>query len=45
MLAALGVFFTDSNLPDLFVAVVMGVLGITASIRVVRKAKSELHSL
>lgn len=42
MLAALGVFLTDSKLPDLLVAFAMGVLGITASFRVIKKARSEL---
>lgn len=42
MLAAIGVYFTNSNLPDLFVALIMGILGITAAIRVIKKAKSEL---
>jgi Co/Zn/Cd efflux system component len=45
MLAAIGVFETNSNLPDLFVAVVMGMLGITASIRVLKKAREELKPL
>ncbi len=42
MLAALGVFVTDSKLPDLLVASIMGILGITAATRVIKKARSEL---
>ncbi len=42
MLAGLGVYITNSNLPDLFVAIIMGLLGITASLKVFKKARSEL---
>ncbi|MDB5792916.1 MAG: cation transporter [Massilia sp.] len=42
MLAALGVFHTGSGLPDLFVAGVMGVLGLTAARSVIVQARSEM---
>ena len=44
MLAALGVSLTHSNIPDLLVALVMGILGLTASVRVARQACKELRS-
>lgn len=42
MLAAAGVFGTQSGWPDLLVAGVMGVLGLTAATAVVRQALTEL---
>ena len=45
LLAALGVFVIDSKLPDLCVAFIMGVLGITASLKVFKKARSELKEI
>lgn len=44
MLAAAGVFGTQSGWPDLLVAGVMGVLGLTAATAVIRQALSELAS-
>lgn len=43
MLAALGVFGTGSGWPDIVVACVMGVLGITASRTVMRHARAEMR--
>lgn len=42
MLAALGVFGTGSGLPDIAVAGVMGVLGLTAAKTVIKQAQGEL---
>lgn len=42
MLAALGVFGTDSAWPDLFVAAVMALLALSAGFTVVRQARREL---
>ncbi len=44
MLAALGVFKTGSGLPDLFVAGVMGVLGLTAARSVMLQARGEMNA-
>ncbi|GMV69551.1 MAG: hypothetical protein AMXMBFR76_19900 [Pseudomonadota bacterium] len=44
MLAALGVFGTGQAWPDLLVAAVMGVLGISAAWAIVRQARSELRA-
>jgi Co/Zn/Cd efflux system component len=43
MLAALGVFGTGSGWPDILVACIMGVLGITASRSVIRHARDEMR--
>jgi len=43
MLAAGGVYTTQSSLPDLAVAFVMGVLAFTSGISVIRHAQSELQ--
>jgi Co/Zn/Cd efflux system component len=43
MLAALGVFGTGTAWPDLAVAVVMSVLGVTAAVSVLRRASAELR--
>lgn len=43
MLAALGVFGTGSGWPDLAVALVMGVLALTAASAVIRQARVELR--
>jgi len=45
MLAAFGVFGTGASWPDLGVAVVMGVLALTASRAVIGRASSELKSV
>lgn len=45
MLAALGVFGTGTAWPDLAVAVIMGVLGLTAARRVIRQALCELRTV
>ena len=45
MLAALGVFKTGSGLPDLFVAGVMGVLGLTAARSVILQARGEMNAV
>lgn len=42
MLAALGVYQSGSGLPDLFVAGVMGVLGLTAARSVIVQARAEM---
>jgi Co/Zn/Cd efflux system component len=44
MLAALGVYQAGSGLPDLFVASVMGVLGLTAAYSVIGQARRELRA-
>lgn len=44
LLAALGVFGTGSGWPDIFVAGVMGVLGLTAARTVVNQARRELQA-
>ena len=44
LLAALGVWETGSGLPDLFVASVMGVLGLTAARSVIVHARAELSA-
>ena len=41
ILAAVGVFGTGSMLPDLIVAVIMAVLGVTAGYQVIKKARIE----
>ncbi|WP_395400851.1 hypothetical protein ACHMW6_24965 [Pseudoduganella sp. UC29_106] len=43
MLAAVGVFGTGSGWPDLAVAAVMGLLGVTAGYTVVRHALAEIR--
>jgi Co/Zn/Cd efflux system component len=43
LLAALGVWQAGSGLPDLFVAGVMGVLGLTAARSVILQARAEMH--
>ena len=43
MLAALGVWQAGSGLPDLFVAGVMGVLGLTAARSVIGQARTEMN--
>lgn len=43
MLAALGVFGTGSGWPDLAVALVMGVLALSAASAVIRQARAELR--
>jgi Co/Zn/Cd efflux system component len=43
MLAALGVFGTGSGWPDLAVALVMGVLALSAAGAVIRQARAELQ--
>lgn len=45
MLAALGVFGTGQAWPDFFVAGVMGTLGLTAALAVVRHARTELANI
>ncbi len=42
MLAALGVFGTGASWPDLVVGAIMGVLGVTAAVSVVRHSRQEL---
>ena len=44
LLAALGVWQVGSGLPDLFVAGVMGVLGLTAARSVIPQARAELNA-
>ena len=44
MLAALGVYQAGSGLPDLFVAGVMGVLGLTAARSVILQARTEMNA-
>ena len=44
MLAALGVFGTGSGWPDILVAAVMGMLGLSAANTVIRHARSELRA-
>jgi Co/Zn/Cd efflux system component len=44
MLAALGVFGTGAGWPDIAVAAVMGVLGLTAATTVVRHARAEIKA-
>lgn len=44
MLAALGVFGSGSGWPDILVAAVMGVLGLTAAKTVIAQARSELKA-
>jgi Co/Zn/Cd efflux system component len=44
MLAALGVWKSSSGLPDLFVAGVMGVLGLTAARSVIAQARGEMNA-
>ncbi|MGJ9416248.1 cation transporter [Massilia sp. CMS3.1] len=45
MLAALGVYQTGSGLPDLVVAGVMGVLGLTAARSVIMQARAEMNTV
>lgn len=45
MLAALGVFGTESGWPDIGVAVVMGCLALTAARQVIAQARAEMRSL
>lgn len=42
MLAALGVYLTNTNLPDLIVALIMSTLAINSSCRIIAKARHEL---
>ena len=42
MLAALGVFGTDAGWPDIVVAVIMGVLGLSAARTVITQARAEM---
>ncbi|RZA33737.1 MAG: cation transporter [Lysobacteraceae bacterium] len=44
LLAALGVFQTGSGLPDLLVATVMGLLGLSAAYSVIIQARAELRA-
>jgi len=44
MLAALGVFGTGTGWPDVLVAAIMGVLGVTAARSVISHARAELHA-
>jgi Co/Zn/Cd efflux system component len=44
MVAALGVFGTQSSWPDIVVAAIMGVLGLTAAYSVISQARSELKA-
>ena len=43
MIAAAGVFASDSHWPDLFVAVIIAALNISAAVHVVRLARTELR--
>ena len=43
MLAALGVFGTGSGLPDLLVATIMGLLGLSAAYSVITHARREMR--
>src|SRR3546814_2104721 len=43
MLAAVGVFGTQTAWPDLGVAVIMGALGLTAAVSVIRQARQEFR--
>jgi Co/Zn/Cd efflux system component len=45
LLAALGVWQAGSGLPDLFVAMVMGVLGLTAARSVIVQARREMNAV
>lgn len=45
MIAALGVWGSNSAWPDLVVAVIMASLGVSAAMQVIKKARSELHHL
>ena len=45
MLAAVGVYKAGSGLPDLFVAGVMGVLGLTAARSVITQARAEMNAV
>lgn len=44
ILAALGVFGTGAGWPDIVVATIMGVLGVSAAKSVINHARSEMHS-
>lgn len=44
LLAALGVYVTNTAVPDLIVASIMGFLGLSASIKIFKKARIELNS-
>src|SRR3546814_5067496 len=44
MLAAVGVFGTQTAWPDLGVAVIMGALGLTAAVSVIRQARQDRKS-
>ncbi len=44
IIAAIGVFGTGSLLPDLFVALIMSVLGLTGGYRVIKQALAERNS-
>lgn len=43
VLAAIGVYFTGSNIPDLVVALGMGSLGLAGALKIIRAARHELH--
>jgi Co/Zn/Cd efflux system component len=45
MIAAFGVWGSNSAWPDLVVAVIMASLGVSAAMQVIKKARSELHHL
>lgn len=44
LLAALSVFGTGTGWPDILVAVIMSVLGLTAAVSVIQQARGELKS-
>jgi Co/Zn/Cd efflux system component len=44
VLAAVGVFGTGTNWPDLIVAVIMGTLALTAAVQVIKQARRELQT-
>lgn len=45
ILAAVGVYFTGKNIPDVVVASLMAILGLTAAFRVLKLSKQELKSV
>ena len=45
IIAAIGVFGTGTAWPDLFVAVVMATLALTAAVQVVKQARHELREV
>jgi Co/Zn/Cd efflux system component len=44
IIAASGVFVTESGWPDLVVAAIMAVLAISSSVQVIRQARAELRT-